>query len=73
MPSEEMPAAGDSGEYESTPAKYLREKNMRTVLALVDGIRREERAREWLGEANRIGVHEKVHSEIVAKVRELSG
>jgi hypothetical protein len=70
MPSRHQ--AGDCGDYDTPAEKYLREKNMRTVLALVDGIRREERAREWLGAANAVGVHEKVHEEIVGKVRELS-
>lgn len=64
--------AGNAGEYDTKAAKYIRTKNMRTVLALVRGIRRENRARKWLGEANRIGVHDKVHSAIVEKVRELS-
>lgn len=71
MPSTHQ-KAGSAGEYDSEPAKYIRTKNMRTVLALVRGIRREDRARRWLGEANRIGVHDKVHSAIVEKVRELS-
>jgi hypothetical protein len=70
MPSRHQ--AGDSGEYRNEAHKMLTTKNMRTVLALVDGIMTEERARLYLGEANRIGVHEKVHEEIVGRVRELS-
>lgn len=50
----------------------LSEKNMRTVLALVDGIMEEERARTWLGECSRIGVHDKVKMAVVDKVEELS-
>lgn len=65
-------SSGESIEYDSDPEKYLRTKDMRTVMALVDGIMREERAREWLGACNKVGVHDKVHEAVVEKVREVS-
>lgn len=71
MPSEHQ-TSGEAVDYDSTPEKYIRTKNMRTVLALIRGIRREERAREWLGAANAVGVNDRVHEAIVEKVRELS-
>lgn len=71
MPSRHQ-SAGESEEYRNEAHKMLTTKNMRTVLALVEGIRREERARQYLGEANRIGVHEKVHSAVIEKVEALS-
>jgi hypothetical protein len=71
MPSKHQ-SAGELVAYESAAEKYLREKNMRTVVALVDGIRREERAREWLGACNKVGVNDHVHERVVGKVRELS-
>lgn len=70
MPSKHQ--SGSSGEYRNEAHKMLSEKNMRTVLALVRGIRREERARTWLGECSRIGVHDRVHEAVVERVRELS-
>lgn len=71
MPSRHQ--AGDAdGEYRNEAHKMLTTKNMRAVVALVDGIMDEERARLWLGEANRIGVHDHVHEKVVEKVRELS-
>lgn len=71
MPSRHSSGAAD-GEYRNEAHKMLSEKNMRTVLALVDGIMEEERARQWLGECNQIGVHDRVHGAVVERVRELS-
>lgn len=71
MPSKHQQAS-DSGEYRNEEHKMLTTKNMRTVMALVDGIQREERARTWLGECNRIGVHDRVQERVVERVRELA-
>lgn len=72
MPSKRQQAATKT-EYDSPAEKYLRGKNMRTVLALIQGIRRRERAREWQQTAMEVGVHERVESAIGEKLDELEG
>jgi len=72
VPSRHSSGSSGGEEYRNEAHRMLMTKDMRTVLALVRGIRREERARTWLGEANRIGVHEKVQTAVVERVRELS-
>lgn len=72
MPSTHQAGEDSRGEFRNEAHRMLVSKDMRTVLALVRGIRREERARLWLGECNQLGVHEKVHTAVVERVRELS-
>lgn len=70
MPSRHQTNAGGELEYDSEPERMLLTKNQGTVLALVRGIRREERARQYLGACNRYGVEGRVKAAVVEKVRE---
>lgn len=63
--------SGEAGEYRCEAHKMLVEKDEETLLALVRGIRREERARRYLGEINRLGVEGEVKDGVVAKLGEL--